>query len=147
MDMLAVHGYADDAWRLLTREEYPSWGYMIANGATTIWERFEHKFGSGMNSHNHPMYGAVGYFMYAHLLGIRPIENGFSRFAVDPVYPEGLLFAEGRVDTLMGDIYVKWEKREERTYLTVVVPFGAEATVTLPGEKRRVSNGSFCFEF
>ena len=103
MDMLAVHGYGDDAWKLLSREEYPSWGYMIANGATTVWERFENKLGSGMNSHNHPMYGAVGYFMYAHLLGIRPLSEGFTRFTVDPIYPEGLLFAEGRVDTLMGE--------------------------------------------
>ena len=147
LDMLAVHGYADTAWRLLTREEYPSWGYMIANGATTVWERFEHKFGSGMNSHNHPMYAAVGYFMYAHLLGVRPIKNGFSSFTVDPIYPDGLLFAEGRVDTLMGEIYVKWEKRDERTYLSVVVPFGMTAHVTLSDGKREIGSGTYCFSF
>ena len=120
---------------------------MIANGATTIWERFEHKFGSGMNSHNHPMYGAVGYFMYAHLLGIRPIERGFARFAVDPIYPEDLLYAEGRVDTIMGEIYVKWEKREERTYLSVVVPFGMIAEVNLPDGIKEIPAGTHCFEF
>ncbi|MBP3591301.1 MAG: family 78 glycoside hydrolase catalytic domain [Clostridia bacterium] len=147
MDMLAVHGYADDAWRLLTREEYPSWGYMIANGATTIWERFEHKFGSGMNSHNHPMYGAVGYFMYAHLLGIRPLECGFARFTVDPVYPEGLLFAEGRVDTLMGEIYIKWERRDERIYLSLAVPFGMTAEVKLPNGPKALPHGTYCFDF
>ena len=147
MDMLAKHGYAETAFKLLSREEYPSWGYMIANGATTIWERFEHKFGSGMNSHNHPMYGAVGYFMYAHLLGIRPIESGFARFAVDPIYPEGLLFAEGRVDTIMGEIYVKWEKREERTYLSLVVPFGMTAEVNLPDGIRELCSGTYSFEF
>ncbi len=147
MDMLAMHGYADTAYKLLSREEYPSWGYMIANGATTIWERFEHKFGSGMNSHNHPMYGAVGYFMYAHLLGIRPIKCGFSRFTVDPIYPEGLLFAEGRVDTQMGEIYVKWEKRDEKIYLSVVVPFGMTAVVTLKNEKRELCAGTYCFDF
>lgn len=146
LDMLAVHGYADTAWKLLTREEYPSWGYMIANGATTVWERFEHKFGSGMNSHNHPMYAAVGYFMYAHLLGIRPLSNGFRRFTVDPVYPEGLLFAEGRVDTPMGDIYVRWERREERICLFVTVPFGMTAQVTLPEGVRVLSSGTHFFE-
>ena len=147
LDMLAKHGYADTAWKLLSREEYPSWGYMIANGATTVWERFEHKFGSGMNSHNHPMYAAVGYFMYAHLLGIRPLSAGFSHFTVDPIYPEGLLFAEGRVDTPMGDIYVKWEKREECIYLSVVIPFGMTAEVALPEGKRVLSSGTYSFEF
>ncbi len=147
MDMLALHGYTDTAWKLLSRDEYPSWGYMIANGATTVWEHFEHKFGSGMNSHNHPMYAAVGYFMYAHLLGIRPLEAGFSRFTVDPIYPEGLLFAEGRVDTPMGDVYVKWEKRDERIFLSVVVPFGMTAEVTLPEGKRVLSVGTYAFEF
>lgn len=43
MDALAENECIEDAWKLLTREEYPSWGYMLQNDATTIWERFELK--------------------------------------------------------------------------------------------------------
>ena len=43
MEMLTEYGYIDTAWELLMRRKYPSWGYMVQNGATTIWERFELK--------------------------------------------------------------------------------------------------------
>ena len=75
-DALFTYGYTEVAWRVLTREEYPSYGFMLQNEATTVWERFELKKAPGMNSHNHPMYGAVGYVFYAYLCGIRPSEPG-----------------------------------------------------------------------
>ena len=50
------------------------------------------------------------------------------------------------MDTPLGDIYVKWEKCEARTYLFVTVPFGAEAELTLPDGKRTLFHGSYCFE-
>ncbi|MBO5271185.1 MAG: family 78 glycoside hydrolase catalytic domain [Clostridia bacterium] len=141
IDMLAKYGYADAAWKLLSRKEYPSWGYMIEHGATTVWERFEQKYDASMNSHNHPMYGAVGYFFYAHLLGVRPTDYGFARFTVDPVFPEGLMYAEGKVDTEMGEIYVKWQRDIGGIGLLVDVPFGATAVVTLPDGETAVSSG------
>ena len=72
MDALTQWGYLEDAWTLITRETYPSWGFMLQNEATTVWERFELKKNPGMNSHNHPMFGAVGYWFYAHLAGVKP---------------------------------------------------------------------------
>lgn len=77
LDMLTEYGYADEAYRLMTREEYPSFGYMIQQEATTIWERFELKKNPGMNSHNHPMYGAAGAWFFTGLAGIRPTAGRF----------------------------------------------------------------------
>ena len=134
MDMLAKHGYIDAAWKLMTREEYPSWGFMLQNDATTIWERFEAKWGSGMNSHDHPMYGSVGYWFYAYILGAKPSETGWQEFTVTPHIPEDLLFAEGCIDTLYGKIYVKWKKKELETTVWVDVPFGTKAVLQLPGK-------------
>ena len=141
LDMLAKFGYEDVAWKLLCREEYPSWGYMIQHGATTIWERFEQKRGSNMNSHNHPMYGAVDYWLYAYLLGIKPSENGFEHFEIAPVFPKGLHYAEGRVETVYGNIYVCWRREFEHIYITVDIPFGTSATLELFGESRELSSG------
>ena len=64
------------AYKLLTQTTYPSWGYMLSMGATTIWERWEYETGARMNSHCHPMYGAVGAWFYTFLAGIRPLEEG-----------------------------------------------------------------------
>ena len=147
VDMLTKYGYADTAWKLLTRQEYPSWGYMIQNGATTVWERFECKRGSNMNSHDHPMYGAVGYWFYAYLLGITPVENGWQRFQVMPCYPEDLLYAEGRVDTEAGEIYVRWQRQMGNIDLLIDVPFGATATVVLPDGNREIFSGCYDFHF
>lgn len=140
-DMLAKFGYEDTAWRLLCREEYPSWGYMIQNGATTVWERFEQKRGSRMNSHNHPMYGAVDYWFYAYLLGVKPLGEGYERFEIAPVFPKGLGYAEGVIDTSYGDIYVCWRRQFEHIYITVDVPFGTTAILTLKDGKRELPCG------
>ncbi|MBQ9151472.1 MAG: family 78 glycoside hydrolase catalytic domain, partial [Clostridia bacterium] len=51
MDMLTKYGYIEDAWTVITSDEYPSFGFMFQNEATTIWERFEMKKNPGMNSH------------------------------------------------------------------------------------------------
>ena len=61
---------------------------MIQQEATTIWERFELKKNPGMNSHNHPMYGAVGAWFFTGLAGIRPVEAGFSRCLIRPAFPQ-----------------------------------------------------------
>jgi alpha-L-rhamnosidase len=55
LEMLTKYGYGDLAFKIATQETYPSWGYMLANDATTLWERWEPLTGAGMNSHNHPM--------------------------------------------------------------------------------------------
>ncbi len=52
--------------QLLTQDSYPSWGYMLARGGTTIWERWDgiRPDGSlqdaGMNSFNHYGLGSIG---------------------------------------------------------------------------------------
>lgn len=79
IELLLENGREDLAFELLTQTTYPSWGYMIENGATTVWERWEQIVEEGpqsiMASYNHPMYGAVGVCFYKHLAGIAPDTN------------------------------------------------------------------------
>ena len=110
MDVLTEYGYLEDAWKLITREEYPSFGFMIQQEATTVWERFELKKNPGMNSHNHPMYGAVGYWFYAYLAGIKPLEAGYRRVSIRPYMPENLMSVQATLETVRGDITVRWVK-------------------------------------
>lgn len=142
MESLTRFGYLEDAWELAVREEYPSLGYMVQNEATTIWERFELKKNPTMNSHNHPMYGAVVYWYYAFLAGITPVEGGWRSFRVKPFLPEKLLSASAVVDTPYGDVSVRWVRRYGETHLYVNVPHGTSAEVILPwGGWEIVSNG------
>lgn len=145
MDVLSDNGYLEDAWRLITREEYPSIGYMIQQEATTVWERFELKKNPGMNSHNHPMYAAVDYWFYAYLCGIRPLAPGYERILIKPFIPEKLMSAQAVVDTVRGEVAVRWMKRYGALHLHVTVPFGARAVVEFAGETHEVGSGFYTF--
>ena len=133
LEMLVKYGYVEDAWTLLTREEYPSIGFMIQNEATTVWERFELKKNPLMNSHNHPMYGAVSRWFFACLAGLTPLDGGWKRFAVQPCFPEKLLSASAGVPTPYGEAVLRWVHRYGSRYVYLQVPFGTTAVVTLPG--------------
>lgn len=146
MDMLTAYGYVDDAYTVLTSEEYPGFGYMIQNEATTIWERFELKKDPGMNSHNHPMYGAVGSYFYQYLGGITPTEPGFARVSIKPYFPKKLLSAHAVVETVMGEVSVRWSKRYGKLYLFVQTPFGMTADVDFDGKVTTVGAGYHVFE-
>ena len=141
MDVLVDHGYGEDAWKLMTREEYPSLGFMLQQEATTIWERFELMKCAGMNSHNHPMYGAVDYWMYACLAGLRCAELGWKKFTVKPFLPEKLMSAQAAVETPLGRVSVRWTKRYGGAHLQLTVPFGAEAEIDFCGVKKTVGSG------
>lgn len=136
-DILSQNGYEDLAMQLATREEYPSWGYMIRHGATTVWERWEYVMGGdeiGMASMNHPMNAVVSVWFYKHLCGLRACEEGpgFSRFQVEPVFPRQLDSARARLDTVKGEVSVSWQRKDGALTLTVKIPYNSSAVVRLP---------------
>ncbi|MBR3894659.1 MAG: family 78 glycoside hydrolase catalytic domain [Clostridia bacterium] len=134
LEALCDAGYAEEAYRMVTETEYPSWGYMLRNEATTVWERWENSTGGGMNSHNHPMYASVGAWLYRRLAGIQVDEAalGLSHFFIRPIFPKKLLFVDAAWETLTGEIRSYWKKESDRILLRVGVPFGSEATICIP---------------
>ena len=148
LDVLSRFGYVDEAYELVTREEYPSWGFMLQNEATTVWERFELKDNGGMNSYCHPMYGALGAWFYSALAGLTPLEDGWKRFKVCPRLPKKLLSCQASLDTPRGYVNLRWVQQEGKKYLQIDVPFGAEAEVEFGNVKRTCASGhhAFCEE-
>ncbi|BBD73297.1 alpha-rhamnosidase [Sulfodiicoccus acidiphilus] len=130
LETLSKYGKSDVAYAIATQETYPSWGYMLREGATTVWERWEYLAGEGMNSHNHIMLGTVDAWFYRNLAGIRVLEPGFRKFRVRPDYVD-LKFVEASVYTPRGRVEVSL-KRGEGTEMRVVVPVGSEAEVNVP---------------
>ncbi len=134
LEILSEYGYQDIAYKIVTQETYPSWGYMLANGATTLWERWELKTGGAMNSHNHPMLGSVDSWFYKYVLGILPdISNpGFEKFSIHPLIFNELNFAEGEYISVKGKIKCAWEKRAGFFNLHVTIPENSVADVYIP---------------
>lgn len=141
-EILTEYGHVDAAFRLVTQTTYPSWGYMIEQGATTIWERWEYETGYGMNSHNHPMYGSISAWFYRYLAGITPLMPNFSKIKIKPYIPQQLQYVKGSVKTYAGTVVSNWEKIDGGIRFDICIPNGTEAEILLPaGSSQPVVTG------
>ena len=131
-DVLTDNGYDDIAYKIVTQKTYPGWGYMIGEGATTVWERWEKLTSSGMNSHNHIMFGTVDPWFYKVLAGIKCLEPGWKKILIYPHLVGDLKYVNASVNTLKGPIEVSWERREGLVIFTISIPVGSEAEFRLP---------------
>jgi alpha-L-rhamnosidase len=131
LPVLSEYGKPDLAFTVVTQTSYPSWGYMIREGATTLWERWELLTGRAMNSHNHHMFGSVDIYFYRYLSGIRPLKPGFREFAVKPD-PVPLESVSATVRALAGPIHVELSRECGRIVLKVSVPVSSTALVYVP---------------
>jgi alpha-L-rhamnosidase len=109
---------------------------MLVNGATTLWERWEHATGSGMNSHNHPMLGSVGAWFFRTVAGIQADASGpgFARFDLRPHIDPHVGAARATLATVRGEIECNWQVEDRTFELVARVPVGSLARVFLPGE-------------
>ncbi len=137
---LTLAGYGDVAYRLLLRDDYPSWLYPVRHGATTIWERWNgwtHQDGfctPEMNSFNHYSLGSVAEWLYRHVLGIELDADapGFQRFILRPFIGDGLDSAGGTYRTMHGVIESAWTREGRTLVWRVHIPANTSATVYVP---------------
>ncbi|MBS6194075.1 MAG: family 78 glycoside hydrolase catalytic domain [Clostridiales bacterium] len=110
VERLFKEGQGDLALQMLTNDSQVSFAWMMKNGATTLWEKWE-----GTESHNHPMFGSVVRLLFTEVLGIRRREDacGFSEYVIKPAEITALEWAEGSIKTNEGIIRVRWEKDAE----------------------------------
>ena len=143
---LTRNGRHDEAWRLMNLRTVPSWGYMVDQNATTIWERWD-AFVAGrrpwgghrdpqMNSLNHFGFGSVGEWVWRELAGINPDADapGYRRFAIRPRPGGDLTWLKASYDSIRGRITSEWKVDDRaRFHLYVRIPANTRATVYLPG--------------
>jgi alpha-L-rhamnosidase len=139
LDVLADAGRADLVYDLLLRTEFPSWGYMIAKGATTIWERWNGDVGDvAMNSFNHYALGAVAGFLFRRIAGIEAAAPGFTRIDIRPVLDPRLRRAGADYDSVLGRISTDWDWDAGKAFrLSATIPPNATARVRLPAHLGR----------
>jgi len=134
MELLTRSGSSDLAYDIAVQTTYPSWGYMIENGATTLWELWQKREGPSMNSHNHPMFGSVGAWLYKALAGINlaPGSVGFEKVLLQPQMVRDLRHASGSVQTLRGEVGCTWSRTDGSVRVEAVVPVGSAAEIVIP---------------
>ena len=131
LEVLLNNGQKDLAHQLLSSREKGSFLYMKDRGATTLWEDWH-----GIESHDHPMFGAGSRLLFTGILGIGQAENaaGYQNLVICPQIPEKMQFARGSIQTENGTIAVSWRKEGSHICFDVTIPQGA-AGVFRYGEK------------
>jgi len=138
---LSDRGRADLAFRIATNRDYPSWGFMIEHGATTIWELWNGNTADpAMNSHNHVMLlGDLIVWFYEYLAGIQNDPSGiaFKKIVMRPHPVDGLDYVKASYHSLHGLIKSSWQKSDNSFQWDVTIPANTTATVYIPA-----TNGS-----
>ena len=140
--VLTQTGYPDVSYRLLLNETFPSWGYSIRQGATTIWERWdgwteEKGFQDpGMNSFNHYAFGSVGEWLFSFVAGIDldPEIPGYKRIIIRPHPGRELEYARAEYDSIQGKISSGWKLENGTLTLNVAIPANTTALIYAPAE-------------
>jgi len=131
---LTANGRPDLAYRLATNRTYPSWGYMVDNGATTIWELWNGNTADpGMNSQNHVMLlGDLMIWYYENLAGIKAGSPGFNKIEMKPGIVAGLSHVEASFESAYGLIKSNWTNKEGHFKWSITIPVNTTAKVAVP---------------
>lgn len=133
LNALSENGHADLAYKVAAQETFPSWGWWIVNGATTLYENWNIDSERDI-SLNHIMFGEVGAWLYKGLGGIYTDEAqpGFKNVILKPSFPEGLNEFEASHESPYGLIVSSWKKKGKKVFYTVIIPANSTATVHFP---------------
>ncbi len=134
-DVLVRYGQSQLAYELLTQTTFPSFGYQIREGATTLWKRWEYLDSPNVfNSHSHPFAGSVDAWFYKNFGGIQLMDGhyGFSQTVLRPLLVKGMDYASASVDSVYGLVSSAWKRDNGQLVYEVTVPGNTQALVCVP---------------
>ncbi len=132
LDILSRQGRADLIHPMVAGSDFPGWGHMLDQGATTLWEDW--KFSDNTYSHNHPMFGSISQWFYNWPGGIQPEPEAvaFDRFRFQPWFAPDLDWVQCTYRSVRGPITCNWKREPSGITLDLQVPVGTTATLSLP---------------
>ncbi|MGA2749976.1 MAG: family 78 glycoside hydrolase catalytic domain [Verrucomicrobiota bacterium] len=133
-------GRSDLAFQMLAKTDYPSWGYEVSLGATSVWELWNSLDSDGtvntsldgMNSLNHANFGTCAEWFYRGILGINQLEPGFAEILISPQIGGGLTWAQGSYQSIHGAIASQWQFTSNTLTLNVTIPANTSAVIQVP---------------
>ena len=128
--VLAEYGYGDLAFKMITRDDYPSYGNWLKRGATTLWESF---FPEKTESMNHHFWGDISAWFIKRVAGIRlnPRIHNVNEVEIHPTFISQLDSVSAYHIAPLGKICVSWERKEGEIILNVELPKGMNAQIVL----------------
>jgi len=140
-------GRGDLALQIATNNTYPSWGYMVDKGATTIWELWNGDTADpAMNSGNHVMLlGDLIIWCYNYLAGIGQTEGsvGYKTVSLKPRFIPGLDSAAGTFHSIYGTVTSSWTRTGNGIEWHFDIPCNTTAEVYVPAKVKKVKDGKY----
>ena len=135
LNALSENGYSDLAYEVAAQETFPSWGWWMVNGATTLYENWPIDATSDI-SLNHIMFGEIGAWYYKALGGMKPDANqpGFKNILLEPHFVKGLDSFQSSHDGPFGKIQSSWKRKGKTIIYLLVIPANSTASLKLSGK-------------
>lgn len=139
LNALSENGYADLAYEIASQESYPSWGWWIINGATTLTENWK----VGEASQNHIMFGEISAWYFKALGGIKPdpLHPGFKNVLLEPHFVTGLEHFDSKYKGSYGELISSWRRSEGKVLYSVIIPPNSTASLKLKGKSVSEATG------
>ncbi|MDM1293085.1 family 78 glycoside hydrolase catalytic domain [Sphingobacterium sp. N143] len=133
LNALKDNGYGETAYRVAVQDTYPSWGWWIVNGATTLLENWDLKATRDI-SDNHMMFGEIGGWFFKSIGGILPDpeQPGFKHVLLKPIFPAGLQQSSVTYESPYGQISSRWKVQNKKIIYDIEIPANATATFYPP---------------
>ena len=136
IDTIPRSGHGELMYRVATVKTYPGWGYMVSQGATTIWEMW----GLSNGAESMIMWATIDEFLYRDLAGISGPEYygpgdtapGFREIHIRPQVLGKLKYARASMTTVRGVVSSSWRIDGDSFSLDVTLPPGSEGTISVP---------------
>ncbi len=137
---LSRHRRHAAACRLVLRDKPGGYGYMMANGATSIWERWDSDAWLGkayMNDLCHRDFTSVADWVWQHVVGIQPVEQapGFAKVRIAPKFDGPLDHIRASHQSARGEIRVEWQRQSDGVEVEIVLPDGMSGVLEIEGER------------
>ena len=133
--VLTALGESELAYEILTKGTYPGYGQWIQYGYTALGEQFfPHAIPEKINSTNHHFLGDFSNWFLVSIAGLRynPGADDTKSLNITPNFLPHMTFAEGSFRAETGDIFVRWERKDDGIFLTVSVPDDFHGEMLLP---------------
>ena len=119
------------AYKIVTQKSYPGWGYMVEQGANSMWESWD-----GYDSRNHTPFCLISAYFYKFLAGIQTdyAAPGFKHFIINPSFVGDLNFVNSYHDSMYGRIESNWKRENGKLTMNVSIPVNTTATVYVPAK-------------
>ncbi|WP_373516705.1 family 78 glycoside hydrolase catalytic domain [Pricia sp.] len=138
---LSKYGYNDISYKIFQQTEYPSWGYSVENGSTSIWERWNSytkddaensDLNAKMNSFSHYAFGSVAEWMFQHAVGIDTEDSGYRNIIIKPAISKEMDFIKGSYKSINGTISSAWNWKGNKVIMNIEIPINTRAKVYIP---------------